>query len=802
MPLSTAGQAAGLSDAERLRLLIDAVTDYAIYMLDPDGFIVSWNPGAERVTGYRSFEIIGQHFSRFFTDEHRAEGLPGRMLERATSTGRCEQEGLRLRKEGTRFRASSVIEKIADSTDTLIGFAEITRDITERVAAQEALLESERRFRLLVDGVLDYAIYMLDPSGIITNWNAGGERLKGYSAEEAIGQHFSRFYTKEDRAAGLPVRTLDTAAREGRYEDEGWRVRKDGSRFWASVVIDAVRTESGELLGFAKITRDITERRNAQEALQQSERQLRLFVRGVTDYALFMLDPNGVVTSWNPGAERIKGYTADEIIGQHFSRFYTEHERSAGLPARALYMAAQQGGYEAEGWRVRKDGSLFWANAVINPIRDEHGTLVGFAKITRDMTDRREAQLALQESQAQRAHTQKMEALGQLTGGVAHDFNNLLMIVGGYIPMIKKVVAHDAAAMRAAEAIELAARRGESLTRQLLSFSRRQTLNPAAVDLRERLEALSKMMASSLGPATTIAVNIFPEIWPVQVDVNELELALMNVALNARDAMPQGGLIAINGENVRLSGQHAPGDLEGDFVELAIADTGCGIPADILPRVCEPFFTTKEPSRGTGLGLSQVYGFAHQSGGTVTVSSDLGKGTTIKLYLPRAVAQPQSHEASTAIDASPGASTAIDASPGGLALLVEDNPEVAEVTLAMLAQLGYRVHAERNAVTALQSLERGNFDLVVSDILMAGPMDGLALAGAVRKSRPALPVLLVSGYSQAAASAAAEFVVLRKPFQLAELSRAVASAIARAQPAPKNLVHLRDSRRRPKTERP
>ena len=208
------------------------------------------------------------------------------------------------------------------------------------MAAQEALRESERRFRLLVEGVVDYAIYMLDPAGIITNWNAGAERIKGYRPDEIIGQHFSRFYTKEDRAAGLPARVLETAEREGRYEAEGWRMRKDGSRFWASVTLDAIRDESGELVGFAKITRDITERRAAQEALRESERQFRLLVRGVTDYALYMLDPNGVVTSWNAGAERIKGYTADEIVGQHFSRFYTEHERSAGLPARALHTAA------------------------------------------------------------------------------------------------------------------------------------------------------------------------------------------------------------------------------------------------------------------------------------------------------------------------------------------------------------------------------------------------------------------------------------------------------------------------------
>ncbi len=288
-----------------------------------------------------------------------------------------------------------------------------------------------------MEGVLDYAIYMLDPGGIVINWNPGAQRIKGYTADEIVGQHFSRFHTKEDRAAGMPARALDIATREGRHETEGWRVRKDGSRFWAATVIDVIRIETGELLGFAKITRDITERRQAQEALRESERQFRLLVSSVIDYAIYMLDPNGIVTNWNAGAQRIKGYTADEIIGQHFAKFFTDIDRSAGAPARSLRIAAEQGRFETEGWRVRKDGTLFWANAVIDAIRDERGELVGFAKVTRDVTERREAQLKLQHTQAQLAQSQKMDALGQLTGGVAHDFNNLLMVVSGHIRTIK-----------------------------------------------------------------------------------------------------------------------------------------------------------------------------------------------------------------------------------------------------------------------------------------------------------------------------------------------------------------------------
>src|SRR5262249_35566415 len=398
-----------------------------------------------------------------------------------------------------------------------------TRDITERRAADDALRESERRFRLLVDGITDYAIYMLDPSGIIINWNAGAERIKGYKASEIVGHHFSRFFTREDRAAGIPARNLDTAAREGRSEAAGWRVRQDGTRFWASVVIDGMRAEAGELFGFAKITRDITERRAAQAALLDSERQFRMLVEGVVDYAMYMLDPNGIITNWNSGAQRIKGYHADEVVGHHFSRFYTDADRAAGVPARALQTAAEQGRVEMEGWRVRRDGSLFWANAVLDAIRDESGRLVGFAKITRDISERREAQIALDKAQAQLAHAQKMEALGQLTGGVAHDFNNLLMIVSGHTQLLKKRLS-DPRDMRATEAIELAAARGETLTRQLLTFSRRQRVTPTTVDIGDRLDALQDMLASSLGDSIDIIISAMPDLWPVEIDLTEFEL--------------------------------------------------------------------------------------------------------------------------------------------------------------------------------------------------------------------------------------------------------------------------------------
>ena len=775
------------ADAERIRLLLDAVTEYAIYMLNTDGLVTSWNAGAEHLKGYGPAEILGQQYERFFTRDDQQRNVPAYILATAKEAGRHESEGWRVRKDGGRFWASASLHKVQDKAGRHIGFVQVTCDITQRKATQDALLESERQFRILVQGVTDYAIYMVDPSGIIVNWNTGAERIKGYTAGEIIGQHVSRFYSREDRAAGLPALGLATAAREGSYETEGWRVRKDGTRFWAAVVLDAIHDPGGDLIGFAKITRDITERREAQDRLRESERQFRLLVNGVTDYALFMLDPNGIVTSWNAGAERIKGYTAAEIIGQHFSRFYTASERAAGVPTRALQTAMTQGRFEAESWRVRKDGSLFWANVVIDPILDDNGQVLGFSKLTRDITERREAQLAMQKTQAQLAQIQKMEALGQLTGGVAHDFNNLLMVVSGYIPLIKQRLANDPKGQHAAEAIELAAQRGATLTRQLLSFSRRQSLNPTVVHLNEVMEAARPILDSLLGGTVRRVTTILPDVWPVRVDRSELELAIVNMSVNARDAMGQGGgTIALTAENASLIRGDIADNLEGDFVALTVADTGQGMPPDILAKVFDPFFTTKGEGKGTGLGLSQVHGFVHQSGGGISIASEMGQGTRISLYLPRTSAEMNADVPAETQSVSAGACKV---------LLVEDNPDVADVTVELLAHMGCKTEKVGDAAAALDAVEGGEFDLMLSDIVMAGPMNGLDLARAVRKEHPDLLVVLATGYGEAAGQAAVEFTVLRKPYNVADLDQALFDARRRQAARQRKVVDLQATKR-------
>ena len=621
---------------------------------------------------------------------------------------------------------------------------------------QRGLFESERRFRLLVEGVVDYAIYLLDPDGIITNWNAGAKRIKGYEAGEVIGRHFGMFYLPEDREAGMPARSLAVARDKGKFEAEGWRLRKDGTKFRASVVIDAIY-EQGRLIGFAKLTRDITEQHKAVEALKESERHFRLLVNGVTDYALYMLDPNGIVTNWNAGGHRIKGYLPEEIIGQHFSRFYSPADRAAGRPARALRLAQENGRYEEEGWRVRKDGTFFWASVVIDPIRDDDNRLLGFAKITRDISERREAQLNLEKIQRQLAESQKLDALGQLTGGVAHDFNNLLMVITGHIHTLKKIAGNDAKGLRAVQAIETAAQRGASLTRQLLSFARRQSVNPQTIDLKNSIQSVWEVLDTGLGRAVQLQTELDDDVWPVTIDPAELETALVNLIINARDAMPIGGSVTVRASNIHID----DGVRKGDYVAIEVRDTGVGIPPDVIAKVFDPFFTTKPIGKGTGLGLSQVHGFAHQAGGTVTVASELGKGTTFTICLPRGQSAPARIEEE------------VRSICTGTVLLVEDNPDVATASAGLLEQLGYSVRWVSDAETALKELDCDGIDLVFSDIVMPGKLDGLGLARAIKQKHPGLPILLATGYSEAAQKAPAEFSILRKPYQLHELSRAL-----------------------------
>ena len=638
------------------------------------------------------------------------------------------------------------------------------------VTLSDVSLVAQDRYRLLVDAVTDYAIYMLDTNGSIASWNAGARRFKGYEEAEIIGQHFSRFYTDDDRAAGLPQRTLNTAVNEGRFEGEGWRVRKDGTRFWCHVVVDPIWTPTGSLLGFAKITRDLTERKLAEESLKQSEQQFRLLIQGVTDYAIYMLDPTGVVTNWNVGAQRIKGYLPDEIIGQHYSVFFTEEDRLKGTPQRGLDTAVREGRFESQGLRVRKDGSHFWASVVVDPIRSDTGSLIGFAKVTRDITESVEAQRELEKAREALFQSQKMESLGRLTGGIAHDFNNLLMAVLGGLEIVRRRVPDDPAIVPLLDNAINGAQRGISLSQRMLAFARRQDLNFELVDLPALVRGMADLLRQSLGPGIQIETRFPLSLKPVLADLNQVELALLNLAVNARDAMPGGGTVTISAREHRFDAKH--GSLEaGEYVCLALSDEGIGMDEATLERAMEPFFTTKGVGKGTGLGLSMVHGVAAQSGGGLLLKSEKGRGTTAELWLPVAnnmdnpvePATEQRHESQCLM--------------AFKVLAVDDDPLVLMTTAAMVEELGCEVIEAGSAEEALDILTQQSVDLVLTDHAMPH-MTGEQLAELIQHRYPALPVIIATGYADKLAGRAGNVAKLSKPFSMDALTEKIASVMS------------------------
>ena len=626
-------------------------------------------------------------------------------------------------------------------------------------------MDENARYRLLVEAITDYAVFMLDAEGRVSSWNPGAQRFKGYTADEILGAHFSRFYTPEDRAGNLPARALAIAAEEGRFEQEGWRLRKEGERFWAHVVIDPIRDDEGTLIGYAKITRDLSERHAADEALRRSQEQFQILVDGVTDYAIYMLDPSGRVTSWNSGAQRIKGYRPEEIIGEHFSRFYTAEDREADLPGKALETAAREGRFEKEGWRLRKDESRFCAHVVIDAIRSEDGELIGFAKVTRDITERVEAQRALELSRKALFQSQKLEAIGQLTGGVAHDFNNLLAAILGSLDLVHKRLEPDPRISPLLENAILGARRGAQLTQRMLAFARRQDLRLEAIDLGERLQAQGEFLRQSIGPMFDVDLQFPRNLLRVQTDPVQLDSALLNLVVNARDAMPEGGRILISATSEVVG----PGDAAlkpGTYVRLTVADEGEGMDAETAAKAAEPFFTTTGVGKGTGLGLSTIHGLMLQSGGRLEIQSTRGAGTAVHLWLPAA----QGEEAATTwrpvrIQETSG--------PPLHVLAVDDDPLVLTNTAAMLEELGHTVSTASSGEEAL-SLLRAEWpvDLLITDQIMP-QMSGSVLLAEARRTRPGLPVLLATGYAEVDPGRAPATPRLAKPFTLDDLRQSI-----------------------------
>jgi PAS domain S-box-containing protein len=516
---------------------------------------------------------------------------------------------------------------------------------------------------------------------------------------------------------------------------------------------------------------------------EDDARRLQLLVDSVIDYAIYMIDLDGRVASWNSGAARLKGYSAEEIIGQPFAKFFTPEDQAGEFPQHALAVAARTGRFESEGWRVRADGSRFWALGVIDAVRDHDGKLVGFAKVTRDMTERMETQRILRETQERLALSQRMEAVGQLSGGIAHDFNNLLMIIMGNLERIRQEtqgLGGNAANLQRSIANALrGAQRAATLTQRLLAFSRRQPLNPTLLDLNRYLPGIADFLQRALGETIEIEVIGAPGLWTIEIDVPQLETSLVNLAVNARDAMPSGGKLTVEASNQTLDQDYRrtnPEVAPGQYALIAVSDTGNGMTPDVLARAFEPFFTTKEIGQGTGLGLSQVYGFVKQSGGHVKIYSEAGHGTTMKLYFPRARGQ------ADVVEDDPGASQR--SIEGESILLVEDDNDLRWYLIEALRDLNYRAIGVPNADAALVILERPStrIDLMLTDVVMPG-MSGRELSGRARELRPGLKVLFMSGYSRNAVVHHGRVdlgaLLIQKPVSLQDLAARIRGTLDR-----------------------
>jgi PAS domain S-box-containing protein len=639
-------------------------------------------------------------------------------------------------------------------------------------------------YRLLVDSIEDVAVYMVGRDGRIETWNRGAECLIGYSPQEAIGMAVATLYPHAEVTGALS--DARDACQDGgsMLKIEGALRRKDGSQFVASITVKPVCDDAGSLLGWWEVARDLSQQKADAYAHEFTEEQFRRLVHSVIDYAIYMLDLDGYVQSWNAGAERIKGYSEKEILGRHFSTFYTEADRAAGEPQRGLAHALEHGRFENKAWRVRKDGSLFWAHVVIDRVDDNEGNPIGFAKITRDATESLRAEEALEEMRRAFHQAQKMEAIGQLTGGVAHDFNNLLQVISGNLQLLNDDVAgNDRARRRVANAMASVAR-GSKLSSQLLAFGRRQPLAPKVVNPGKLIRDMDDLLRRTLGEGIEVETVISGGLWNTSVDRTNLENAILNLSINARDAMEGQGRLTIEVGNAYLDDEYVRRQHEvkaGQYVLIAVTDTGCGVSPELLEKVFEPFFSTKPEGSGTGLGLSMVYGFVKQSGGHIKIYSEVGYGTTVKIYLPRCT-QGEDQPVETSTEMRGGTETV---------LVVEDDEAVRETAVSLLRDLGYRVLQAPDARSALSIIESGvALDLLFTDVVMPGTMRSPELAARARQRMPGIAVLFTSGYTENSIVHAGRLdegvELLSKPYTQEALAlkvRQVLSARARTAPA-------------------
>ena len=717
-----------LANDASFRAFVETVRDYALLMLDAHGRIVSWNAGAQRIKGYAAEEAIGQHCSFFYPPEAVAQGVPVRELETAAHAGRFEGEGWRVRKDGSRFWANVVITALRAADGTLIGFANVTRDLSERRRYDESLRRSESRFRALVEGVSDYAIIMLDTNGDIVSWNVGAAQIFGCEGDDVIGTHFSRFLVPDGSLQHRSRLELEVAAADGRFTGETLRVRRDGTQFWANVLVTALRDSSGALLGFSQITRDLTERKRQEAALRDSEERFRLLVGSVVDYAIVTLDEDGLVTSWNDGAEKMSGYLAGDILGRHFSRLYPPEDIRANKPGKQLQAARERGRVHDESWRIRRDGTQYWANNVIARLPSREGNAITFYMVIQDLTQRRHAETLA--DTAQRMH--------EFIAMLAHELRNPLAPIRNAVALMARHPVRDPLMDSMRQTID---RQSQNLTRivdELLDVNRvargQLTIEKQSIDLRDvisRAVETSRPLIDSRRHRLAIAIDDHPiECFG---DPLRLTQVIVNILNNAAKYTPDGG-------DILLTAQQS-----GERAEVHVRDNGRGIERNLIDRVFDLFMQV-DPSTGSalgglGVGLALARRIVELHGGSVYArSSGLGKGSEFIIQLPicHATAQP-----SVAKPAPP------EFRPLSI-LVVDDNQDAASSLGLLLGALGHQVRTMYDGPAAIAAAQEQAPEVVMLDIGMP-VMNGYDVARALRAVHPGLTIVAVTGWGHEAA---------------------------------------------------
>jgi PAS domain S-box-containing protein len=942
---------------EDSRLVYENIVDYAIFRLDPEARVSSWNPGAEKVLGYPEEEILGRDVKILFTAEDVAAGESEKEIKSALDAGRAEDERWHVRKDGSRFWASGILTRILDHDGKLRGFIKIMRDQTEREMARTKLQQSEERNRRLVEEIQDYAIVMLDPDGRVMTWNKGFERILGYQAQEILGRSISILYSPEELARGKPGVELETAKIHGRSKDFGWRVRKDGSSLWSEETITPIRKDDGALTGFTKVIRDITLQKEIEEArasqvrylegmeeissvlelnldmeqvlqlavekisalfggdaaflihplnresklfrlpyiagkdprsqpgsvgiadgapmnpdfvtallassdpvlvdrdhpiaglepcrsgpggslaailirpkigepwalavghcadkanwpeddlrlfkdiglrlsgvldnlllhrnlklaeeeVRRSRDQLDVILHGIAD-AILVYSPSGALVYSNQAAARMLDFPAhasdrqeEPSVEESLSRVEIMDESGKPMPPEQTPLRIALKGLETPPtllrYRLRNPEQERWLITRAKPILDNAGKVRMVISIAQDTTELRKAEEQFRQSQ-------KMEAVGRLAGGVAHDFNNLLTAINGYSDLLLAMMEKEDSRRAYVEEIRKAGDRAASLTNQLLVYSRRQILVSKAVNLNEVASQLETMLRRLIGEDIEFHVRLDRKIDHIKADPGQIEQVILNLVVNARDAMPKGGRLTLETEQVDLAEVTAclnEPAISGQYVRLTVRDTGVGMEDLVKNHLFEPFFTTKKTGRGTGLGLSTVYGIVRQSGGCIGVESEKGKGTAFKVYFPAAgsiAGEPKPAE--------PGADRS-QLSGSETILVAEDDFAVRTLVKDILKSYGYRVLEAGNGVEALEvaNENHGKIDLLLTDVVMA-QMGGRELTDRMKIIRPELKTIYMSGYTDDAVVRHGVFTkaetFLQKPFTPESLARKI-----------------------------